>query len=326
MVTMKRMKKQFQAFQDDKYGLTEADLLSVLNVEQDIIINDYHIMHTQSQEMQESDYQLATGIYQNIKFFNWHGSISSTALMLEKVDTEANSGRTPALSAVSCSVITHLDSMRHAFCIHHFCNMHVDPNSPAPGSAGMIRSFICQILRLFSKRVSLGFTSERQYRKQLQSQNLDLLCECFKQILVRLPPGTLLFCVIDGVDYLESSDRNREYLSVIEELLNIVRGDESYPVFKLLVTSASRSRVTDMFSADERMILGAKGWETRDNPSERDMYMGMRRSKAKESPAFRGLREGFMKARAELSDSGSSFDPSEDDEPATGAKDGWNSS
>jgi hypothetical protein len=81
---------------------------------------------------------------------------------------------------------------------------------------------------------------------------------------------------------------------MIREIQDILHEYEFGPVFKLLVTSPVRSRyVGRTFTPQCRLLLSGDDTAGRNDPTEREMTMGARRPRARESNAFRSLRNMF---------------------------------
>ena len=126
--------------------------------------------------------------------------------------------------------------------------------------------------------------------------------ECFANIIRQLPPETVLFCIIDSIDCFEKREWADDCRHVIRELQDIVYDNGTGPSFKLLVTSNVRSKyVGSVIPAKYRMLLSGDDIGGRDNPTNREMGMGARRPKARESDAFRTLRNMFTEGLDESS-------------------------
>lgn len=167
----------------------------------------------------------------------------------------------------------------------------------------MLRSLICQVLRLFHNQVDLSFASSRRYREQLESHNLHTLCDCFAKIVKQLPTDTVLFCIIDSINCLERHEWAEDCRFLIREIQDILHEYDNGPVFKLLVTCPIRSRyVGGLFTTQCRLLLSGDGSAGRNNPTDREMSMGARRPRAKESDTFRSLRNMFPAEMEESSD------------------------
>lgn len=300
---IRRLKRQLKRLQEVASGLTHADLLDILNVNAEAPIEDFRRIHRACQSVEPSDSQIAQGIFEGARFKEWLSADDSAALFIEGGPALAFHGRFASLSLMSCLVIECLEGKEPAISIHHFCRRHISSKDSIQGPQGMMRSLICQVLRLFHNQVNLSFTSSRRYREQLESHNLHILCDCFANVVKQLPADTVLFCIIDSIDCFEKHEWAEDCRFMIREIQDILHEYEYGPVFKLLLTSPVRSRyVGGTFTSHCRLLLSGDGSSGRNNPTEREMSMGARRPKARESNAFRTLRHMFPAEMEESSE------------------------
>lgn len=174
------------------------------------------------------------------------------------------------MSLLSSSVINSLHDKEPAVTVYFFCGSHTSSKDPIKGPHGMMRSLICQILRLFS--IELDFISSRLYREQLQSFNLHSLCDCFGKLVKRLPIDTVLICIVDSICFFETKEWAQDCRRAVDDLRDLADDDELDPVFKLLVTSPSRSRyVGPTWPAQYRLPLPADDLSGRNGPTERQI-------------------------------------------------------
>lgn len=272
----------------------------MLSVSAEVPIEDHRRIHRGCQSQEPSDDQITRGIIEGPRFREWLCADDSSALFIEGGPALAFHGQA-SLPLMSCLAIKYLEGKEPAISIHHFCKRHVSPKDHIQGPQGMMRSLICQVLRLFHNQIDLGFTSGGRYREQLESHNLHILCDCFAQVVKQLPVETVLFCIIDSIDRFERHEWADDCRFMIRELQDILHEYECGPVFKLLVTSPARSRyIGGTFTSRDRLLLSGDGSTGRHDPTEREMSMGPRRPKARESNAFRSLSDMFP---AEVEDS-----------------------
>jgi hypothetical protein len=318
---MKRMEKQITSLKKTAHGLTEADLLEILNYPGETISGDYRIVRQQCQStetVQTADYKLTLGIYQGAKFTSWLKGFGSAALFVERIGEQGFHRRFSPLSALSCNVVEHLKRDGDALSIHHFCRLHNTQETSASmqlhtdGPAGLMRSLIHQVLQLFPQKLNLGFASSKQYRDQLESGHVGRLAECFAGILQQLPAYAVLFCIIDGIDSFEKHAWSDDLTSVMDDLMELARDNGEGLQFKLLVNSSNRSKYAKRaFPAECRMSVSGDGSTTRQNPSDREVSLATRRPKTAESQAYQNLQDGLRNAAQDSSDTDSD-DPDAD--------------
>jgi hypothetical protein len=316
---MKRMEKQITSLKKTAHGLTEADLIEILNYPGETITGDYRLVREQCQStesIQTADYQLTLGIYQGAKFTSWLKGFGSAALFVERIGEQGFHRRFSPLSALSCNVIEHLKRDGDALSIHHFCRLHTTQDTSTSmqlhtdGPAGLMRSLIHQVLQLFPQRLNLGFVSSKQYRDQLESGHVGRLAECFAGILQQLPAYAVLFCIIDGIDSFEKHAWSDDLTSVMDDLMELARDTGEGLQFKLLVNSSNRSKYAKRaFPAECRMSVSADGSTTRHNPSEREVSIATRRPMAPVSQTYRNLSNELHDAAQYSADDTDSDDP-----------------
>ena len=274
----------------------------MLNVSTEASIEDFRRVHQACQSVDASESRIAQGVFEGARFKEWASVYESTVIFIEGGPTLTTNSRFMSLSLMSCLAIECLERKEPAVVLRHFCRLHISSRDPLQGPQGLMRSLLCQTVRLFQNQINLGFTSSRRYSEQLDSHNLRIMCDCFANIIRQLPPETVLFCIIDSIDCFEKREWADDCRHVIRELQDIVYDNGTGPSFKLLVTSNVRSKyVGSVIPAKYRMLLSGDDIGGRDNPTNREMGMGARRPKARESDAFRTLRNMFTEGLDESS-------------------------
>jgi hypothetical protein len=287
---IRRLKKQIEMLEKAATSLSQDDLLDILDVNADSPIQDLRRVLRAGQSTELSASHTAKGIIEGKKFKDWLSTDASAALFIEGRSSSASCGRNTPMSLMSSVVIESLHDKEPAIAIYFFCGSHTSSKDSIKGPHGMMRSLICQILRLFL--VDLDFISSRRYREQLQSLNLYTLCDCFGKLVKRLPMDTVLFCIVDSICFFEKKEWAEDCRKAVNDLQDLADDDELGAVFKLLITSPSRSRyVGGTLPSQCRLLLPEDGLNGRDGPTERQISMRARRpAKVKESDIFRSLR------------------------------------
>lgn len=287
---IRRLKKQIEMLEKAATSLSQDDLLDILGVSADSPIQDLRRIIRAGQSTELSASHIAKGIIEGQKFKDWLSTDASAALFIEGGSSSASHGRNTPISLMSSVVIESLHDKEPAVAIYFFCGSHTSSKDSIKGPQGMMRSLICQILRLFS--VELDFISSRRYREQLQSLNLHTLCDCFGKLVKRLPMDTVLICIIDSICFFEKKEWAENCRKAVNDLQDLADDDELGAVFKLLITSPSRSRyVGGTLPSQCRLLLQEDDSNGRDGPTERQISMRARRpARAQESDIFRPLR------------------------------------
>ena len=235
---MDRLKRQLNRLEQMTGGLTKVDLLDILNIDTKTSMEDFRRVHRACQSVPPSESQIVQDVFEGARFKEWLSVYESAFIFLEAGSPLTTNNRFASLSLMSCLAIKRLEGNEPAVVLHHFCSRHVSSKDPLQGPHGLMRSLLCQILRLFQNQINLGFTSSRHYREQLESPNLRIMCDCFANIIRQLPAETVLFCIIDSIDCFEKREWADDCRHVIRELQHIVYDNGVGPDFKLLVTSS----------------------------------------------------------------------------------------
>ena len=139
------------------------------------------------------------------------------------------------------------------FCGQH-TNMQEDFDAHPPG---LMINLLSQLLHQLLEN-SLEATVKDLV---LPSQDLQLpdICNIFKQLVNALPTGTILFCVIDGINYYEDAHRRDECMEVLSMLKGLTSQRQDMmdgPLIKLLVTAPLRSHhVQRLFEEEDIMNM-----------------------------------------------------------------------
>ena len=124
-------------------------------------------------------------------------------------------------------------------CIYHFCGLHRTSTDDMNGPSGLLRGLLAQLVNLHAFRI--GFTNNVEYH-ELQRFDTIRLCALFAELIMDLPPGFVLVCIIDGVSLYETADWAEDLCGILEMLNFLTRDPNVRAVFKVLATSAMASR------------------------------------------------------------------------------------
>ncbi|KAF8253368.1 hypothetical protein K440DRAFT_657333 [Wilcoxina mikolae CBS 423.85] len=116
------------------------------------------------------------------------------------------------------------------------------------GASDLIKSLIGQLMSRFD--FDFSFLKGKK-RKNLNTPKE--LCRLLRKLLDKLPTDTVLFWIVDGVSWFESSERAEVTRTVFSKLLRMTKKCENV-VVKLLITSPNRSRVVSLLCKDETVL------------------------------------------------------------------------
>jgi len=195
----------------------------------------------------------------------WVQSKRSTSLIIHGNSKRVT--RKSGLSFVCARIVYVLDQIRAAspppnsksdvpsiIPLYFFCGQHVTPRESWESPAGIINSLLAQLLTHckkadLSKAAKLG---------RFDSGEVDEVMERFEKVLHRLPPNTMVFCVIDGLSFYVDEDETKEdaeyLIDSLTELVETNNRSKNRPIFKLLVTAPARLRVDEEVWGDSKVL------------------------------------------------------------------------
>ncbi|KAF6809748.1 hypothetical protein CMUS01_13617 [Colletotrichum musicola] len=147
------------------------------------------------------------------------------------------------------------------FVVNYFCAEHqpsplVTPLSSPP--AMMMASFIGQLLsQMTDQRIipDLVFMTEKKWEKMERLQ-ISTLCTAFRKLSRQLPPGGVLWCIVDEISAYETFGLEQDTDLVIGNLSQLANGAKcGQAVLKLLLTCRSRSLVISRHFLDVTLDL-----------------------------------------------------------------------
>ncbi|KAF6837171.1 hypothetical protein CPLU01_03283 [Colletotrichum plurivorum] len=147
------------------------------------------------------------------------------------------------------------------FVVNYFCAEHqlsplVIPLSSPP--AMMMASFIGQLLsQMTDQRITpdLVFMTEKKWEK-VERLQISTLCTVFRKLSRQLPPGGVLWCIIDEISAYETFGLEQDTDLAIGNLSQLVNGAKcGQAVVKLLLTCRSRSLVVSRHFLDVTLDL-----------------------------------------------------------------------
>ena len=126
-----------------------------------------------------------------------------------------------------------------------FCRQHCNAQDSQAGVTEMMRSLIDQAIITLAETnsIDLSFLVDGHLHT-IARQDGTILCHLFGEVVKRIPSGVVI-CIIDGVE-LFSNSIYLPWMNVIMRFLNdlmgIVAGSRSNPVFKMLGASLASQR------------------------------------------------------------------------------------
>lgn len=204
---------------------------------------------------------------QTPKLREWLNSPKSRTLLVNG-DGEAND-MFPPTTFLSAKLLESLGHIEPIITHHFFCSLHTTSGGKdtMADAAGLIKSFISQLLlRDISWDLSHLSTTDLE---GIQRNDIDTICSLFRNLTQQIPTVTFLFWMIDGINYYERSERRRDFLKVVHELLGVIKDCDGL-VIKLLLTCPGKSFFVkdalgkeDVLNVPPTVEGGRQGWSER---------------------------------------------------------------
>ena len=188
---------------------------------------------------------LFCGIPQDKRFQQWLTTEESELLFVEDNMGSLERETISTLSIFCAGLTRNLREDHAVISIQFFCGRHDGPenNTPLCGPAGLIRSFIFQLIRTSGyASFDLDFLTPAKTRSKIDRGDVPTLCWVFEKLVKQLPLDTLLFCSVDGLSFLEGRAYKNETKETIECLQRLVQDPRLQSIFKLMITHLSPNR------------------------------------------------------------------------------------
>ena len=227
------------------------DLLRYLSVDPRRIVLDVKDTIRGGQLLDYAVHGRSHMLTQDPKFQDWLSSANSACLLVD-----GNSGsameRISAMSVV-CALLAENLPNEVASTISYFCGIRAGEDEMAKSSVNLVRDLLAQIIytyRLDTTFLEIGAFSEFQHF------NLRRLCSLFIEMVKKLPYGAVVFCIIDGITWIEEDECLEDTCYVLQVLSNLTHDPGVRSIFKLLITSPLASHYArELIPIEEQLSL-----------------------------------------------------------------------
>jgi hypothetical protein len=152
---------------------------------------------------------------------------------------DMTAARESPISASLASLVFRIPEDPRTIVLHFFCGLHSESNAVVCGPTGLMRSLITQLSLKYN--FNLAFVDQEAYRDGIRDHDMRTLCETFSAMVSQLPPDCELYCIIDGISWLETP-RWREDLAATVAYICYLSVDPCCQArIKLLISSPVRS-------------------------------------------------------------------------------------
>lgn len=220
----------------DEYGVPDIESFAALPN------NDWNEISLYRGDFDSRTLSRVQSLLQQGRFLRWmKGAYPDLLLILADLP---NSGmeKITAVSVFCATLVTSLIRLRHQdVVIHFFCGLHVDPQAPSPGPAGLVRSLIMQMF-VYLRRdgyLSLQFLNDRAIVQAIEDQDLEILCRTLQSLLDQFEAGTQVFCIIDSITLFDSQEWSTDLQMVLGYLHQTVEDSRLPAIFKVILTSSA---------------------------------------------------------------------------------------
>lgn len=255
------------------------DLLRVLAVDPTQVLRDIDAAIRGGQIRNYAVQGRGHMLMQHSKFQDWLSSAQSRSLLVDG-NAESSMERISAMSVV-CALLSQSLQNETASTISYFCGMHTDHADGLTGPINLVRNLLAQLI--YIHKLDTSFLEGGAYR-QFEHFDLRRLCILLVELVRKLPYGAVLFCIVDGISWIEAEESLQEACFVVRTLSDLTRDPEVRAVFKLLITSPLASRyVAGYIPFSDRLSLRREVAES-DGSSLTPRHVMLRLPEGREEP------------------------------------------
>ena len=168
-------------------------------------------------------------------------------------------------TVLSAKLLECLGHIQPVISLSFFCSLHMYPWKVSKDNAiSLLRSLIRQLLQR-DILWDLNFLRGDDVGK-IHNDDLSTILILFRGLVRQLPDKTFLFLMIDGINYYERSDRARDFLLVIDDMLAMIRHHDRIIIKLLLTCHGTSFFVKDLLDKDRILHVPAtvdgdrQGW------------------------------------------------------------------
>lgn len=211
------------------------------SINQPFVDLEYVLMHRGN--MRTRDFSQAQTLLRHERFLTWMNQANPDLILVNANIRSAGQGNISAMSILCADLVGCLATARpEDVVIQFFCGLHSDYDEELfPGPSGLVRLLILQV---FLKLVRLGhlnldFLHDRNMVEALRAHDLDIMCHTLHELLHGFPAGTRVFCIIDSISMLDTSDSFQDVEIVLQCLRDIVEDRDLRAFVKVLMANNS---------------------------------------------------------------------------------------
>jgi len=152
---------------------------------------------------------------------------------------DMTAARETPISASLASLVFRIPENPRTIVLHFFCGLHSESNQAVCGPKGLMRSLIAQLSLEYD--FNLAFISSQAYRDGIRDHDMQALCETFSAMVSQLPADYELYCILDGISWLETPHWQDNLVATVAYICYLSVDPHCQARFKLLISSPVRS-------------------------------------------------------------------------------------
>ncbi|KAJ4991641.1 hypothetical protein SVAN01_02756 [Stagonosporopsis vannaccii] len=224
----------------------QLQLRSHLDQSLEHISQDLDLIPRSAQSCDTSSQGAMYCVLQSARFKRWLQSPTPDVL---SVSGRLDDGlaRYSSTSLLCGMIIRSLRDCNAASVLYFICSSHSSRFDPLSGPGAPIQSLIAQLLSL--QEFDISFLRFGTWAEGLRANIISTYCRLLRRLVEQLP-ALVVFCIIDSPSLYEVESWADDLHLVLGTLLGAIGDEQVSARFKLLVTSASRTRALDNLLSD----------------------------------------------------------------------------
>jgi hypothetical protein len=188
-----------------------------------------------------------------------HSAESAVVLVNGCSDRNQNTRISPVTHV--CATLTHaLRRYEPNVVLVFFCGQHSNSTDDLVGPQGLMRSLVASLVLSLIQKECISFSAPIRFSGDFQGNfeqlSFEDICLLFCQLVELVPKKFTVYCVVDGISYYERDTWRGDYDLMMQSFGSVIANKVMAPVFKLLLTSPTKSRwLPDLLAPQQRVSL-----------------------------------------------------------------------
>ncbi|KAH9882004.1 hypothetical protein J1614_001175 [Plenodomus biglobosus] len=238
---------------------TKKKIIRELGYQNRVTLSDRKYNLEQIMSFTRAEQNRAVHVMQSAKLQKWLNAVDSSVILVNGGMSGSHSLRTP-ISFVSAKLADALHQSRKSglestfISLHFFCGEHEDWRENVDnGPAAVWNSLLAQLLLQYDQ---FDLASVKRLSK-IDNDDVRALGIAFGNLLKQLPPGCVVFCIVDSVSLYDDEERGDDAELLVKKLVTLARksAPEERCIFKLLLSSHTELQLESVRSLRHKEIL-----------------------------------------------------------------------